>query len=171
MPNEQLARRLPDFLQELRTQPAGETEKLGRNKMCLVHSADSRLSFPGDTVTFTSWVFNDSTVPLLNTILIPRSFTNEGLENLDYTSGPVGEELELGELGPGESVKVNFSYVVSLTDSLHRGHLISGMRVRALSADGVGSGVGSDGAGPGSGEVWGECVAMVRLGALPAFLR
>lgn len=105
--------------------------KRNAGHVSLVYGADRPLAIPGDTIIFTAWITNDSTSHLRDVILIPRSFTNEGMEMLQYTSEPVERDLRIKLLAPGQSVMRSFSYLVTDSDHLHGGSLISAMQVRA----------------------------------------
>lgn len=97
----------------------------------LIHGADKSTAVPGETVTFTAWIMNESTCHLRNIRLIPRSFTNEAMEPLLYTSSPERRHLSIGSLAPGEGVMRSFSYRVTEADHVHGGSLVSAMQVRA----------------------------------------
>ncbi|MGM7776363.1 hypothetical protein ACSVHC_10160 [Arthrobacter sp. KNU-44] len=99
----------------------------------LVYGADKSAAAPGETITFSAWIINDSKVQLRNVCLIPRSFTNEGMESLDYTSRPQDGDLHIGTLSAGESAILSFSYLVSASDHLHGGEIISAMGVTGMS--------------------------------------
>lgn len=105
--------------------------KKNAGHVSLVYGADRPLAIPGDTVIFTAWITNDSTSHLRDVTLIPRSFTNEGMEMLQYTSEPVERDLWIKLLAPGQSVMRSFSYLVTDSDHIHGGSLISAMQVRA----------------------------------------
>ncbi|WP_286179311.1 hypothetical protein [Arthrobacter sp. ISL-95] len=107
------------------------TRKRNAGHIALVYGADRPWAIPGDTVIFTAWITNDSASYLRDVTLIPRSFTNEGMEALHYTAEPVPGDLEISLLAPGQSVMRSFSYVVADSDYLHGGSLVSAMRVRA----------------------------------------
>ncbi len=106
---------------------------LGGQGKCitLVHGADKPTAVPGETVIFTAWIMNESTCHLRNIRLIPRSFTNEAMETLAYTSSPDRRHLSVGSLAPGEGVMRSFSYRVTEADHVHGGSLVSAMQVRA----------------------------------------
>ena len=97
----------------------------------LIHGADRPTALPGETVIFTAWIMNESTCHLRNIRLVPRSFTNEALESLTYTSSPDRRHLSVGSLAPGEGVMRSFSYRVTEADSIHGGSLVSAMQVSA----------------------------------------
>lgn len=99
--------------------------------VALIYGADRAHAAPGDTVIFTAWVTNNSPSHLRQVRLIPRSFTNEGMDALNYTSHPGSENLEVPTLEPGETMMRSFSYRVTDTDHLHGGSLISAMQVQA----------------------------------------
>lgn len=115
--------------------PARRSKMLVRKKnvghVSLLYGADRPLAIPGDTVIFTAWITNDSSSHLRGVCLIPRSFTNEGMEMLQYTSEPVERDLRIDHLAPGQSVMRSFSYLVTRSDHLHGGSLVSAMQVRA----------------------------------------
>jgi hypothetical protein len=106
--------------------------KKNAGHVALVYGADRPWAIPGDTVIFTAWITNDSTSYLRDVTLIPRSFTNEGMEVLRYTAEPVQRDLEINLLAPGQSVMRSFSYLVTDSDHVHGGSLVSAMRVRAM---------------------------------------
>lgn len=108
------------------------TRKKNAGHIALVYGADRPLAIPGDTVIFTAWITNDSASYLRDVTLIPRSFTNEGMEVLQYTAEPVQRDLQITLLAPGQSVMRSFSYLVTDSDHLHGGSLVSAMRVRAM---------------------------------------
>ncbi|MCZ9882115.1 hypothetical protein NFJ07_09985 [Arthrobacter sp. B2a2-09] len=91
------------------------------------------MAAPGETIVFTAWIINDSKVQLRDVCLIPRSFTNEGMESLEYTSRPHDGELHIGTLTAGESAMLSFSYLVSASDHWHGGELVSAMGVTGMS--------------------------------------
>ncbi|SEJ50281.1 hypothetical protein SAMN04487917_106219 [Arthrobacter sp. yr096] len=105
--------------------------KKNAGHVALVYGADRPLAIPGDTVIFTAWITNDSAGYLRDVTLIPRSFTNEGMEMLQYTSEPVERDLRISLLAPGQSAMRSFSYVVTDSDHLHGGSLVSAMQVHA----------------------------------------
>lgn len=105
--------------------------KKNAGHVALVYGADRTWAIPGDTVIFTAWITNDSGSYLRDIALIPRSFTNEGMEVLHYTTEPVQRDLEISRLAPGQSVMRSFSYLVTDSDHLHGGSLVSAMQVRA----------------------------------------
>ncbi len=107
------------------------TRKKNAGHVALVYGADRPWAIPGDTVIFTAWITNDSGSYLRDVALIPRSFTNEGMEILHYTAEPSQRDLEISLLAPGQSVMRSFSYLVTDSDHLHGGSLVSAMRVRA----------------------------------------
>ncbi|MFP3579749.1 hypothetical protein [Arthrobacter sp. fls2-241-R2A-200] len=119
----------------VRTLPAHRSAALAKKKnaghIALVYGADRPVAIPGDVVIFTAWITNDSRSHLKDVRLIPRSFTNEGMEMLEYTSQPVERDLKIALLGPGQSVMRSFSYLVTDSDHLHGGSVISAMQVRA----------------------------------------
>ncbi|MFE4196173.1 hypothetical protein ACFRJ9_09935 [Paenarthrobacter sp. NPDC056912] len=115
--------------------PPRRSSVLARKKnaghVALVYGADKPVAIPGDTVIFTAWITNDSASYLRDVTLVPRSFTNEGMEMLQYTAEPVERDLTTNLLAPGQSVMRSFSYLVTDSDHVHGGSLISAMRVRA----------------------------------------
>ena len=113
--------------------PGPPSRKKDVGNIVLVCGADKSVAAPGETIIFTAWIINDSKVLLRNVCLIPRSFTNEGMESLDYTSKPHDGDLDIGTLSPGESAMLSFSYVVSASDHRHGGELISAMGVTGMS--------------------------------------
>lgn len=116
--------------------PPARSTRLSRRKqqrsVTLVHGADKSTALPGDTVIFTAWITNDSRSHLRNIRLIPRSFTNEAMEPLVYSSSPDHNDLSVSSLAPGETVMRSFSYRVKESDHIHGGSLVSAMQVRAL---------------------------------------
>lgn len=111
--------------------------KKNAGHISLVYGADRPLAIPGDTVIFTAWITNDSTSHVRDINLVPRSFTNEGMEMLQYTSEPVERDLRIRLLAPGQSVMRSFTYLVTDSDHLHGGSLVSAMQVRATCRRGV----------------------------------
>ncbi|WP_217376542.1 hypothetical protein [Paenarthrobacter ureafaciens] len=107
------------------------SRKKHAGRVALLYRADRTHALPGDTVIFTAWVTNDSRSHLRQVRLIPRSFTNEGMDSLNYTSNPGSEELEVPSLEPGQTMMRTFSYRVTDADHLHGGSLISAMQVQA----------------------------------------
>jgi len=107
------------------------SRKKNAGHIALVYGADRSWAIPGDTVVFTAWITNDSTSHLRDVTLIPRSFTNEGMEALCYTAEPPQQDLDINVLAPGQSVMRSFSYLVTDADHIHGGSLVSAMRVRA----------------------------------------
>jgi hypothetical protein len=99
----------------------------------LVHAADKASARAGETVIFTAWVTNASKSYLRNIQLIPRSFTNEAMEELAYSAKPTPRELHFNKLAPGERAMRSFSYLVTTSDHAHGGTLVSAMQVRAHS--------------------------------------
>jgi hypothetical protein len=98
----------------------------------LVYSADTIEASPGQHITFTAWVMNDTDEPLSGVYLIVRSFTNEGMENLRYATEPPASQRRLHHLPPGGSASWTFTYVVTERDLSHGGELISAMGVQAI---------------------------------------
>ncbi|WP_159704273.1 hypothetical protein [Arthrobacter sp. 18067] len=115
--------------------PPRRSAMLARKKnaghVALVYGADRSVAIPGDTVIFTAWITNDSASHLRDVTLVPRSFTNEGMEMLSYTAEPVERDLRIRLLAPGQSVMRSFSYLVTDADHIHGGCLVSAMQVRA----------------------------------------
>ncbi|MCT9871348.1 hypothetical protein [Paenarthrobacter aurescens] len=115
--------------------PPRRSDLLARKKnaghIALVYGADRPIAIPGDTVIFTAWITNDSASHLRDVTLVPRSFTNEGMEMLTYTTEPVDRDLRIRHLAPGQSVMRSFSYLVTDSDHIHGGSLVSAMQVRA----------------------------------------
>ncbi|MGF6835967.1 hypothetical protein QF015_004168 [Paenarthrobacter sp. TE4293] len=116
-------------LPPLRSAPLYRKKNAGR--VVLVYEADRPVAIPGDTVTFTAWITNDSASHLRDVTLAPRSFTNEGMDLLNYTSEPEERDLRIHRLAPGESVMRSFSYLVTDADHIHGGSLVSAMQVHA----------------------------------------
>jgi hypothetical protein len=102
-------------------------------QVVLIYVADKPAATRGETIIFTAWIVNDSRGRLRNVRLVPRSFTNEAMENLEYTSKPPDADLHIGTLAAGESAMLSFSYVVSAADHLYGGELISAMEVTGIS--------------------------------------
>ncbi|WP_242703481.1 hypothetical protein [Arthrobacter sp. D5-1] len=107
------------------------TRKKNAGRATLVYGADRPVAIPGDTVIFTAWIINRSASHLRDVTLVPRSFTNEGMEVLRYTSEPVERDLRIRLLAPGESVMRSFTYLVTDADHIHGGSLVSAMQVHA----------------------------------------
>lgn len=118
--------------------PASATRCKCRPKMrpskcvALVYGADKSTAVPGDIVIFTAWITNESQSHLRNIRLIQRSFTNEAMEPLVYSSGPDHHDLSVPSLAPGEGMMRSFSYRVTASDHDHGGSLISAMQVSAF---------------------------------------
>ncbi|BCW56960.1 DUF11 domain-containing protein [Paenarthrobacter nicotinovorans] len=112
-----------------RSAPLARRKNAGR--ATLVYGADRPVAIPGDTVIFTAWITNNSTSHLRDVTLVPRSFTNEGMEVLRYSSEPVERDLLIPLLAPGQSVMRTFSYLVTDADHIHGGSLVSAMQVHA----------------------------------------
>jgi hypothetical protein len=127
--------------------PRGLRRRPVMTGITLVHTADSLQAVPGQTVTFTAWVMNDTKEPLHKIYLVPRSFTNAGLEMLDYAMQPSKAECFLGELLSGEASTRTFTYRVTENDVGQGGQLVSAMGVRASTLKGQ--------------ELWDECDAEV----------
>ncbi|MBB6405959.1 hypothetical protein [Arthrobacter sp. AZCC_0090] len=98
----------------------------------LVHYAHQATAAPHDTLTYSAWIINDSGEELTNVALILRSFTNAGMEELRYTSGP--SVLSFGPMPAGGEAELVFTYVVTDSDQRHAGELISAMAVQAVTA-------------------------------------
>ncbi len=113
--------------------PGPLSRKKADGNIVRVYGADKSVAATGETIIFSAWIINDSTGQLRNVYLIPRSFTNGGMESLDYTSRPLDKDLHIGKLCAGESTMLSFSYVVSASDHRHEGELISAMGVTAMS--------------------------------------
>lgn len=101
----------------------------------LVHYADKASAAPHDTLIYSAWIINDSGEKLTNVTLVLRSFTNAGMEDLKYASGP--SILTFGPVPPGGEIELVFTYVVTENDQRHAGELISAMAVRAVTASGA----------------------------------
>lgn len=118
----------------VRSLPMRRSGPLARKKnaghVVLVYGADRPVAIPGDTVIFTAWITNDSSSHVRDITLVPRSLTNEGMEMLAYTSEPVERDLRIDLLAPGQSVMRSFSYLVTESDHVHGGSIISAMQVR-----------------------------------------
>jgi hypothetical protein len=115
----------------------------------LVHTADTVEASPGQRVTFTAWVMNDTEEPLSEISLIPRSFTNAGMENLSYATQPPAPARCLAKLPPGKTARWTFTYLVTEWDLSHGGELLSAMGVQARN--------------PAAATLWDECDAEVFL--------
>lgn len=116
----------------------------------VVYFADRDEASPGDTITFTLWVINGAEEVVAEVIVLPRSFTNAGMESLTYTSAAT--TLSSGPLSPGETWRVSFTYEVTANDSECGGELISAMFIHAYPT------IQSD--------VWIEADALVRMRTL-----
>jgi hypothetical protein len=115
----------------------------------LVHVADLFEASPSQRITFTTWVMNDTDETLSEILLVPRSFTNAGLEDLNYAMEPPAPEMRLETLQPGETASWTFTYVVTERDVSHGGILVSAMGVQARN--------------PAAATLWDECDAEVVL--------
>lgn len=115
----------------------------------LVHSADLLEASPGQTVTFTAWVMNDTNETLSEISLIQRSFTNAGMETLHYLTEPTPSARCHRSLMAGETTSWTFTYEVTEKDLSHGGDLVSAMGIQATS--------------PASVNLWDECDAAVFL--------
>lgn len=115
----------------------------------LVHTADTFQASPGQRITFTAWVMNDTSKPLSQVSVIPRSFTNAGMEDLSYTTEPAALARCLNKLWPGETASWTFTYLVTERDLSHGGSLLSAMGVQARN--------------PAAVTLWDECDAEVFL--------
>lgn len=115
----------------------------------LVHVADMFEASPSQRITFTTWVMNDTHDTLSEVSLVPRSFTNAGLEDLSYAMEPPAPERRLETLPPGETASWTFTYLVTEQDLSHGGELVSAMGVQARN--------------PTAGTLWDECDAEVVL--------
>jgi hypothetical protein len=102
----------------------------------LVHSADTVTAVPGQVVTFTAWVLNDTESPLHSIRLVTRSLTNAGMEPLNYATSPGPEERRLAGLLPGAAAAWTFTYQVTERDLSHGGELISAIGVEATASSG-----------------------------------
>ncbi|MFH5879876.1 hypothetical protein [Arthrobacter sp. NA-172] len=100
----------------------------------LLHFADKVTAVPGDTLSYSVWIINETGEDLTSVTLVPRSFTNSGLEDLSYATGP--SVLCFGPLPAGEQAECAFTYVVTENDRSHTGELISAMAVEAVTASG-----------------------------------
>ncbi|WP_345451737.1 hypothetical protein [Arthrobacter gyeryongensis] len=101
----------------------------------LVHYADKASAAPHDTLAYSAWIINDSGEELTDVTLVLRSFTNAGMEDLKYASGP--SILTFGPVPPGRETELVFTYVVTENDQRHAGELISAMAVQAVTASGA----------------------------------
>ncbi|WAH95739.1 hypothetical protein [Arthrobacter sp. MMS18-M83] len=101
----------------------------------LVHYAHKATAAPHDTLTYSAWVINDSGEVLTDVTLVLRSFTNAGLEELSYATGP--SALSFGPMPAGGETELVFTYVVTENDQSHAGELISAMAVQAVTASGT----------------------------------
>ncbi|MCZ9882128.1 hypothetical protein [Arthrobacter sp. B2a2-09] len=101
----------------------------------LVHYADKATAASSDTLAYSAWIINDSGEELTDVTLVLRSFTNAGMEDLKYASGP--SVLTLGPMPAGGETELVFTYVVTENDQRHAGELISAMAVQAVTASGA----------------------------------
>ncbi|MEV8150642.1 hypothetical protein AB0O52_21165 [Arthrobacter sp. NPDC080073] len=101
----------------------------------LVHYADKASAAPRDTLVYSAWIINDSGEDLTDVTLVLRSFTNAGMEDLKYATGP--SVLTLGPMSAGGETELVFTYVVTESDQRHAGELISAMAVQAVTASGA----------------------------------
>lgn len=101
----------------------------------LVHYAHKASAAPHDTLTYSAWVINDSGEVLTEVTLLLRSFTNAGLEELRYATGP--SVLSFGPMPAGGETEFVFTYVVTENDQSHAGELISAMAVQAVTVTGT----------------------------------
>lgn len=115
----------------------------------LVHSPDKQQAKPGDIITLTAWVMNDTREPLHKITIIHRSFTNAGMDSLHYTNAPNDSFRSIGSLLPGEATSRTYTYQVTETDLSHRGALISALGVHASTSTGK--------------TLWDECDAVIEL--------
>lgn len=80
--------------------------------------------------------------------LISSSLTNANLEQLAFDSQPTPERMIIPYLGPGESVSLDFSYIIRQSDVLHGGGIVSAMEIR-FATD--------------CGWAWDKCEAVVNM--------
>ena len=139
----------PRKANELKLRSAGKSKSV--KGISLLHIADRQIAAPGDTITFSTWIVNDSRERIDHVCLTPRSFTNAGMAQLSYTSQPQPHELSFGPLLPATTATFTFSYIATLDDQLHGGGIISAMLVRARTSTGL--------------LLWDECDALVDMHA------
>ncbi|UKA62267.1 hypothetical protein [Arthrobacter sp. FW306-04-A] len=101
----------------------------------LVHYANKFSAAPHETLAYSAWIINDSGEELTLATLVLRSFTNAGMEELHYTTGPAA--LSVGPVPAGGETELVFTYVVTENDQRHAGELISAMAVQAVTASGT----------------------------------
>ncbi len=83
----------------------------------------------GVLLTVQAYVLNCTASRLSGLVLQPRSFTNAGMEFLDYASCPSREDLALPDLAPGDFVARTFTYRVTERDASHGGPIIAALAV------------------------------------------
>lgn len=101
----------------------------------LVHYANKASAAPHETLAYSAWIINDSGEELTHATLVLRSFTNAGMEELHYTTGP--SVLSFGPMPAGGEIELVFTYVVTENDQRHAGELISAMAVQAVTVTGT----------------------------------
>ncbi|MFF2296801.1 hypothetical protein [Arthrobacter sp. NPDC058127] len=101
----------------------------------LVHYADKATASSHETLSYSAWIINESGEELSEVTLVLRSFTNAGMEDLQYATGP--SILSIGPMPAGAETELVFTYVVTENDQCHAGELISAMAVQAMTASGT----------------------------------
>ena len=101
----------------------------------LVHFADKATTTSHETLSYSAWIINESGEELSEVTLVLRSFTNAGMEELKYATGPTN--LSIGPLPAGAATEFVFTYVVTQSDERHAGELVSAMAVEAVTASGT----------------------------------
>jgi hypothetical protein len=133
------------------------SERGGRHKsptasdlpaLSLLHFADKYSARAGETVSFTALIHNSSQRPVAAVELVPRSLTNANAEQLTFDSQPGPGRTTIPCLGSGESVSLDFSYIVRQSDVLHGGGIVSVMEIR-FATD--------------CGWAWDKCEAVVNM--------
>ena len=102
----------------------------GLPALSLLHFADKYSARAGETVSFTALIHNASQGPVAAVELISRSLTNANVEQLAFDSHPGPERMTIPYLGSGESVSLDFGYIVRQSDVLHGGEIVSAMEIR-----------------------------------------
>lgn len=120
----------------------------GLPALSLLHFADKYSARAGETVSFTALIHNASQRPVAAAELISRSLTNANAEQLAFDSQPSPERMTIPCLGSGESVSLDFSYIVRQSDVLHGGGIVSAMEIR-FATD--------------CGWAWDKCEAVVNM--------
>ncbi|MDQ0031415.1 hypothetical protein [Arthrobacter bambusae] len=100
----------------------------------LVHYADKAAAAAHETLSYSAWIVNESGEELSKVTLVLRSFTNAGMEDLQYATRP--SVLSIGPMAAEAETEFVFTYVVTENDERHAGELISAMAVQAVTASG-----------------------------------